>query len=42
MPISARSHLKDKITDSKLGDVAALVTINMAGNGQASHAWKEA
>jgi molybdopterin-binding protein len=32
MPISARNHLKGKITDLKLGDVMAHVTIKVGQN----------
>lgn len=32
MPISARNHLKGKVTDVKLGDVMAHVTIKVGQN----------
>jgi len=32
MPISARNHLKGKVTDVKLGDVMAHVTIRVGQN----------
>jgi molybdenum-pterin binding domain len=32
MPLSARNHLKGKITDVKLGDVMAHVTIKVGQN----------